>query len=97
MFLLSGLGWLITTIVRRRDGVLSPAAFWTANAISTLVFGLYHLTGAEAPIIMLRTLVDILPFGMAFGYLYRKYGLEAAMVSHFTVDILVHGIRPLFG
>ena len=30
-----------------------------------------------------------------FGYLFWQYGLEAAMLSHFSLDILTHVIVPL--
>jgi membrane protease YdiL (CAAX protease family) len=28
--------------------------------------------------------------GIGFGYLYMKHGLEAAMISHFSADIILH-------
>ncbi len=34
--------------------------------------------------------------GLAFGWLYWKRGLESAMVAHFSADILLHVIWPLF-
>ena len=34
--------------------------------------------------------------GIAFGWLYWQYGLEAAMLSHFCADILLHGLGPIF-
>jgi membrane protease YdiL (CAAX protease family) len=30
--------------------------------------------------------------GVAFGYLYWKRGLEAAIIAHFFADIVLHGI-----
>jgi membrane protease YdiL (CAAX protease family) len=30
--------------------------------------------------------------GIAFGWLYFKYGLESAMVAHFSADIVIHVI-----
>jgi hypothetical protein len=32
--------------------------------------------------------------GVACGYLYMRYGLEAAMLMHFSLDILLHLIAP---
>jgi hypothetical protein len=34
--------------------------------------------------------------GVVCGYLYMRYGLEAAMLSHFSLDILLHLIAPPF-
>jgi hypothetical protein len=33
--------------------------------------------------------------GITFGYLYFKHGMEAAMLSHFTADIILHVILAL--
>ena len=33
--------------------------------------------------------------GIAFGYLYRKRGLEAAMISHFSADLILHVLLAL--
>ena len=33
--------------------------------------------------------------GLVFGWLYWTFGLEAAMVSHFSADIVIHVIMPL--
>ena len=46
-------------------------------------------------LIMVRTILIILGPGLAFGYLYWKRGLEAAMLSHFVIDVIVHFIRPV--
>jgi len=37
----------------------------------------------------------ILPVGLAFGWLYVRRGLEAAILSHFVIDIIVHVVRPI--
>jgi membrane protease YdiL (CAAX protease family) len=34
--------------------------------------------------------------GVACGYLYVRYGLEAAMICHFSLDILIHLIMVPF-
>jgi membrane protease YdiL (CAAX protease family) len=33
--------------------------------------------------------------GLAFGYLYWTRGLESAMLSHFSADLLLHVILAL--
>ena len=32
--------------------------------------------------------------GIAFGYLYRERGLEAAMIAHFTADFVIYVVGP---
>ena len=34
--------------------------------------------------------------GIAFGWLFWQYGLEAAIGAHFTADILLHVLGPVF-
>ncbi|MGH9930037.1 MAG: hypothetical protein ACREA9_12555 [Pyrinomonadaceae bacterium] len=31
-----------------------------------------------------------MPQTTAFGFLYRKHGLEAAMIAHFTADFAIY-------
>ena len=58
-------------------------------------FGLGHLpaTAALAPLsgaLVVRAVVLNGTAGLVFGALYRRYGLEWAMTSHFGVDIVAH-------
>jgi hypothetical protein len=68
---------------------------------SSLIFGWTHigneqLFAATVPtIVTVRTMLIILPVGLAFGWLFVRRGLEAAILSHFIIDVIVHVIRPL--
>jgi membrane protease YdiL (CAAX protease family) len=31
-----------------------------------------------------------------FGYLYARRGLEAAMIAHFSGDVIIHFVGPMF-
>jgi len=73
----------------------SAAAFWAANLLAAILFGLGHLpaTAALVPlskIVVLRAVVLNGFAGIIFGYLYWKRGLESAMVAHFSCDLIVH-------
>jgi membrane protease YdiL (CAAX protease family) len=78
---------------------------WIALGVATLAtslfFGWYHigneqLFAAVVPqIVALRTVLIILPVGLAFGWLYIRRGLEAAILSHFVIDLIVHVVRPI--
>ncbi len=101
LLLLSLVAWLLMLVFRVRGaGRGRTAALWTANLATALFFGWYHigneaLFGAVPHLVALRTILIILPVGLAFGYLYWKRGLEAAILSHFAIDLFVHVVRPV--
>jgi membrane protease YdiL (CAAX protease family) len=83
--------------IRRRNRELAPSisSFWAANIMAAIVFGLGHLpaTAALAPLsaaLVVRAVILNGTAGLVFGELYRRYGLEWAMTSHFGVDIVLH-------
>jgi len=72
-------------------------AMWTANVLAALLFGAGHLPtlAALAPltaIVVVRTVLLNAIAGVAFGRLYLRHGLLAAMVAHFSADIVLHVI-----
>ena len=75
-------------------------AFWTANVVAALLFGLGHLpaTAALVPltgIVIVRAVALNGIAGIVFGHLYWTRGLEAAMLAHFSADIVLHALAPL--
>ena len=76
-------------------------ALWIANFATALFFGWYHASNEEffvnpVPfIVALRTVLIVLPAGLAFGWIYVRRGLEAAILSHFFIDVIVHVVRPI--
>ncbi len=102
LLLMSLLAWLGMKLFGvRGDGRGRAIALWGANLGSALFFGWYHISNeqlfaASVPaIVALRTVLIVLPVGVAFGWLYRRRGLEAAILSHFAIDVIVHVVRPL--
>jgi membrane protease YdiL (CAAX protease family) len=102
LFLLSLVAWLGMKLFRVSDeGRGRWIALWGANLATALFFGWYHigneeLFAATVPgIVALRTILIILPVGLALGWLYIRRGLEAAILSHFVIDIIVHVVRPI--
>jgi len=102
LFLLSLVAWLGMKLFRvPAEGRGRQVALWGANLATALFFGWYHigneqLFAATVPgIVALRTVLIILPVGLAFGWLYLRRGLEAAILSHFAIDIIVHVVRPI--
>lgn len=100
LFLLSLFAWLINRSWRKPDR-LSSTAFWTANLLAAVLFGLGHLpsTSLVMPITPLVVVAALLLNGIAalpFGWLYRRHGLESAMFAHFTADFILYVVGPFF-
>jgi len=95
LFLMSLFVWLGGLVRRRADGSTSLALLWIANVLAAVIFGLGHLPATAmlaplTPLVVIRAIVLNGIGGVGFGYLYMKHGLEAAMVSHFSADIVLH-------
>jgi len=102
LFLLSLVAWLGMKLFRvSGEGRGRRVALWVATLATALFFGWYHigneqLFAAIVPtIVAVRTVLIILPVGLAFGWLYVRRGLEAVILSHFVIDIIVHVVRPI--
>ncbi|MDR5709095.1 MAG: CPBP family intramembrane glutamic endopeptidase [Armatimonadota bacterium] len=98
--LFSLLVWLLTKVCRTAQGFPSTGILWTANVLVAVLFGLGHLP-ATAMLVPLTPLVAVRAVALnglaslAFGYLYWTRGLEAAMLAHFTADVVLHVAVPL--
>lgn len=97
LFLLSLLAWLIGFAWHVPGGLPTLGALWLANVIAAVVFGLGHLPATAAlvkltPLLVWRAIILNGIVGVATGYLFWRYGLEAAMLAHFTADIVLHVI-----
>ena len=102
LFLLSLIAWLLIKIFRvSGEGVGRSVALWIAIVATSLFFGWYHIDNEKLfanpvpGIVQLRTILIVAPVGLAFGWLYIRRGLEAVILSHFIIDLIVHGVRPL--
>ena len=91
LFGISALVWLLSF------AVAAPLAnFWIANIVTTVLFGLGHLPalrqllGSLPQRMVVRSLLLNAPIGLLCGWLFWKYGIEAAMISHFSADIVYH-------
>ncbi|MBL8114644.1 MAG: CPBP family intramembrane metalloprotease [Acidobacteria bacterium] len=86
--------WLAWRFVQRRDGVPKAAFAWLAIAISALLFGAGHLPAAKVLLGTLEapTVIYVLgansAFGIAFGVLFWRFGLEAAMIAHAVAHVV---------
>jgi membrane protease YdiL (CAAX protease family) len=86
--LMTALVWLAWRLMQRRRGAPRTVYIWLAIIVSALLFGAGHLPAAAALVgklsgdIVVFVVVANTAFGVLFGYLFWRYGLEAAMIAH---------------
>jgi hypothetical protein len=101
LFLLTLIAWLATKLLRKDTQKLTATSFWIANLTVAVLFGLGHLPSASLvmPITALVVVAAISLNGIAaiaFGWLYRKHGLESAMIAHFVADFVLYVVGVSF-
>jgi hypothetical protein len=92
--------WLGKFINKTPEGQPTSLVFWIANILAAVLFGLGHLPATATilpltPLVVLRAIVLNGLLGVAFGYLYVTRGLESAIISHFSADIVLHVLMAL--
>jgi membrane protease YdiL (CAAX protease family) len=100
LFLFTLLAWLGKFFNHTPEGLPTILVLWLANILTAIVFGLGHLPATAmlvplTPLIVVRAVVLNGLAGIVFGYLYWTRGLEAAMLSHFSADIVLHVLLAL--
>jgi membrane protease YdiL (CAAX protease family) len=100
LLVMSFFAWLGRFMSRTAEGKPTNPVFWIANLLAALLFGLGHLPAMSllvplTPLGIARTILLNGLVGIAFGWLYWKRGLEAAMISHFSADIILHVLLAL--
>ena len=94
LFFMSLLAWLIWKIFFRREEKVPVKVLVMANVVAALLFAAGHLPatlvlfGELTPMILIRCFLLNGSFGLLFGYLYRKFGIQYAMVSHAMFHIV---------
>jgi membrane protease YdiL (CAAX protease family) len=99
-FLALGIRYASRFALEDRDAILSPAVFWPANVAAAVLFGLGHLPVTShliplTPVVIARAIVLNAIVGLVAGYLFWRRGIEMAMLSHFSADIVLHVVAPL--
>jgi hypothetical protein len=93
---LSALAWLLSLIFHTEVGLPTVAVLWIVNIVMTIIFGLGHLpalkrtVGEISRIMFARSLILNAPIGLLCGWLFWTYGIEAALMAHFSADIIYH-------
>ncbi|MBS0513850.1 MAG: CPBP family intramembrane metalloprotease [Proteobacteria bacterium] len=98
LFLVSVLAWLAARVCKP-----SPAIYWFAIVVAAALFGAAHLPNwsAISHVPVSRAIAASIVSanavcGIAFGWLFWRFGLEHAIAAHFSTDIVLHVIGPLF-
>ena len=98
LFGLSILAWLFSRIWHTPAGLPTVAVFWIANVIMAILFGIGHLPalknllGRLSSLMVFRSLLLNAPIGLICGWLFFTYSIEAAIIAHFSADIVYHVI-----
>ena len=100
LLVMSFLAWLGRFVSKTQEGKPTSAVFWIANILAAVLFGLGHLPATATflpltPLVVTRAILLNGIGGVIFGWLYWKRGLESAMVSHFSADIVLHVLLAL--
>lgn len=86
--LMTLLVWMAWRFVQRRKGTPQAAYIWLAIVVCALLFGAGHLPAVAVQVgeltagMVLFVVGSNAAFGMLFGYLFWRCGLEAAMIAH---------------
>lgn len=101
LFVMSLAAFVLHKLFERKRETVSTAVLIAANAASALLFAAGHLPANEmmfglTPVIVLRCMLLNGVFGMAFGWLYRRFGLRYAMIAHGGCHIVSKLIWILF-
>jgi membrane protease YdiL (CAAX protease family) len=93
--LMTFLAWMIRSGLRRPTS--DATSLWVGNLLAALIFAVGHLPGlppdARNPVFLIPILAINASGGMVMGWLFMRYGLVAAIGSHFVADV-VHGVIP---
>lgn len=85
LFLMSLIVFIVSKVLKKKE--IPTIVFVVANIISALLFAVGHLPATATmttltPILIIRCFLFNGGIGLAFGYLYRKYNIRYAMISH---------------
>jgi membrane protease YdiL (CAAX protease family) len=90
--------WCVARSLGHREA--RPIVAWPIIVLTSVAFGMAHLPqlmsyGAGAPFAIGGTIVGNSVVGILYGWLYWRRSLIAAMVAHFSVDVVLHVLPAL--
>ncbi len=87
-FVMSLIVWIYAFATKKEASDIPAWVFALANFLSAMLFAAGHLPatallfGNLTPLILLRCFLMNGGFGLFFGVVFRKYGIQYAMISH---------------
>jgi membrane protease YdiL (CAAX protease family) len=98
---MTALVWLAWRFLQHRRGAPRVGYVWLAIAVSAVLFGAGHLPAASALVgaLDMNVVAFVMGanavFGLLFGYLFWRFGLESAMIAHALAHVVNYLARPL--
>ncbi len=101
LFMMSLVAYVLHLLFERKRDSVSTAVLVAANVVSALLFAVGHLPANDmmfglTPMIVIRCILLNGVFGLAFGWLYRRFGLRYAMIAHGGCHVVSKLIWILF-
>jgi membrane protease YdiL (CAAX protease family) len=101
--LMTAITWLAWRFFQGKRGAVSPGLTWLAIAVSALLFGVGHLPAVSfligslnGPVVLFVVGLNA-TFGLLFGWLFWRWGLESAMVAHAVTHLVSYVATQLPG
>ena len=96
--LMTILVWIVARLFGHQE--TRPIVAWPIIILASIFFALAHLPqlmsyGAGSPFAIWGTIIGNSMVGILYGWCYWRRSLIAAMIAHFSVDIVIH-VFPAF-
>ena len=101
LFLMSLIILIISKLFFKKSKEIPVKVYVIANIIVACIFAIGHIPATMAmttltPLIIFRCFLFNGAFGIGFGYLYRKYGIGYAMISHGLIHLISDILMLIF-
>lgn len=101
LFWMTLVAFVLHLLFERKREEASTVVLVVANVVAAMLFAAGHLPATEmtfglTPILVFRCFLLNGGFGLAFGWLYRKFGLRYAMIAHGACHVVSKLIWILF-
>jgi len=88
--------WVGNIFLQNQDDRPAIWVMWAALLLAGLCFGIAHLGGLlpvpDSVFLQFRVVLQNTLIGILLGWLYWKFGLECAIVTHMLIDIGFYGV-----
>jgi membrane protease YdiL (CAAX protease family) len=93
---------ILKLVGRAKNWKVTDKVAWVSIILAAILFGLGHLPATApfmdiTPLVVFRAILLNGIGGLVFGWLFYRKGIEHAMISHFSADIMLHVLLPLIG